>query len=152
MTTLKNSLAAGLLALAVAAAPFTFSAPAVAGTHHVAIHVDENDKARMTQALNNAKNIEKYYQEQEEEVVIEIVAIGPGVTMLRSDATPVGDLISTLSQQLKHISFAACGNTLRGITQREGKAPPLLDQVKVVPSGAVRLMELQEQGYSYLRP
>jgi intracellular sulfur oxidation DsrE/DsrF family protein len=152
MTSLKNSLAVGLLAFAAATAPFAFSAPAAAETHKVAIHIDENDKSRMTQALGNAKNIEKYYQEMEEEVVIEIVTIGPGVNMLRSDASPVSDLIANLSKQIKHISFSACANTLHGMTEREGKAPPLLEQAKIVPSGAVRLMELQEQGYTYLRP
>jgi len=38
------------------------------------------------------------------------------------------------------------------MTEKEGKVPPLIAEAKNVPSGVVRLMELQEAGYSYIRP
>jgi intracellular sulfur oxidation DsrE/DsrF family protein len=38
------------------------------------------------------------------------------------------------------------------MTKNEGKEVPLITQAKVTKSGVVRLMELQEQGWSYLRP
>jgi intracellular sulfur oxidation DsrE/DsrF family protein len=34
----------------------------------------------------------------------------------------------------------------------EGKAVPIIADATLVPSGVVRLMELQEQGWSYVRP
>ena len=34
----------------------------------------------------------------------------------------------------------------------ENKKIPLVSQATVVPSGVVRVMELQEQGWSYVRP
>ena len=34
----------------------------------------------------------------------------------------------------------------------EQKEIPLISQAKVVPSGVVRIIELQEQGWSYVRP
>jgi len=34
----------------------------------------------------------------------------------------------------------------------EGKEIPVVEDAAVVPSGVVRLMELQEQGWSYVRP
>jgi intracellular sulfur oxidation DsrE/DsrF family protein len=34
----------------------------------------------------------------------------------------------------------------------EGKEVPILSEATLVPSGVVRLMELQEKGWSYLRP
>jgi len=51
-----------------------------------------------------------------------------------------------------NIHLEACGNTLAGVTRKEGAAPPLLDGVEVVPSGAVRLIELQRAGWAYLKP
>ena len=39
--------------------------------------------------LNNASNINKYYQDKGEEVEIEIVAYGPGLTMLVPGKSPV---------------------------------------------------------------
>jgi intracellular sulfur oxidation DsrE/DsrF family protein len=34
----------------------------------------------------------------------------------------------------------------------EGKEVPILSEAALVPSGVVRLMELQEKGWSYIRP
>jgi intracellular sulfur oxidation DsrE/DsrF family protein len=38
------------------------------------------------------------------------------------------------------------------MTKAEAKEVPLISQAKVTESGVVRLMELQEQGWTYLRP
>ena len=37
-------------------------------------------------------------------------------------------------------------------SQNNGKMPKLITGVGKVPDGAVRVIELQEQGYSYLYP
>jgi intracellular sulfur oxidation DsrE/DsrF family protein len=36
--------------------------------------------------------------------------------------------------------------------KREGKPVPLIAEATIVPAGVVRLMELQEQGYAYVKP
>jgi intracellular sulfur oxidation DsrE/DsrF family protein len=38
------------------------------------------------------------------------------------------------------------------MAKAENKKIPLVSQATVVKSGVVRVMELQEQGWSYLRP
>lgn len=60
--------------------------------------------------------------------------------------------IVDLSMQHETIRFSACLNTVESIRQRTQKDVPLLDEAETVPSGAVRLMELQYEGYAYLRP
>jgi hypothetical protein len=57
--------AAAIAALSLLQAPVTIAAEK---SHRVAIHVDENDAQRMNLALNNAKNITKYYRAKDEEV------------------------------------------------------------------------------------
>jgi hypothetical protein len=49
------------------------------------------------------------------------------------------------------IQFAVCGNTKEGM-EKEGQPITVLSEAVVVPSGVVRLMELQEKGWSYVRP
>lgn len=120
--------------------------------HKVAIHVDEQDPAVMNMALNNAQNIASYYAAKGEEVTIEIVTYGPGLHMLRADTSPVADRISAIALEMTNISFSACENTINGMKKKSQKDVPLLSEATVVPSGAVRLMELQSQGYAYLRP
>ena len=41
---------------------------------------------------------------------------------------------------------------MKGMAKKEGKEITLIDEARMVPAGVVRLMELQEQGYSYVRP
>ena len=120
--------------------------------HRLVLQVNSNEPATMTLALNNATNVEQYYKERGEKIEIEIVAFGPGLHMLRDDTSPVKDRIKTISEKNPAISFKACGNTQENMGKAENKAIPLLAQAAVVKSGVVRLMELQEQGWTYVRP
>lgn len=144
--------AAALLLAGVAAIAAPDIARADGKAHHLAIHVDENDPQKMNIALNNAKNVSDYYAEKGEEIEIEIIAYGPGLHMYRADTSPVKDRIAAMSLENEHLKFSACGNTLNGMSKKEGKTPVLISEATVVPSGVVRLMELQEQGWTYVRP
>jgi uncharacterized protein len=122
--------------------------------HRIAIQVDQDDPQVMNLALNNASNLIEYYRDKGEEVQVEIVAYGPGLNMLREDTSPVKDRI----KRLKEFSFpsnlrlSACNNTKQAMEKREGHAITIIPQATLVPSGVVRLMELEEQGWSYIRP
>jgi len=120
--------------------------------HRLAIQISTDDPALMTLALNNAVNIARHYSETGEEFEIEIVAYGPGVHMLRADTSPVKDRIKSVGQSIPETTFTACGNTLEIMRKQEGKEIALLPGVKVVQTGVARLIELQEQGWSYIRP
>jgi intracellular sulfur oxidation DsrE/DsrF family protein len=123
-------------------------------THHVAFHVDQNDPDVMNQTLNNATNVIEFYRGKNEDVDIDVVAYGPGLNMLRADTSPVQDRIKRLKDMVfpGKIQFSACDVTKTGMEKREGHAIPILSDATVVPSGVVHLMELQEQGWSYIRP
>ncbi len=120
--------------------------------HRVAFHLDENDPKRMNLVLNNVRNIKVYYAEKGEEVDIQVVAYGPGLHMLRADTSPVKKRIISLLENFDMLSFAACGNTKKAMTRKESKEIPIMPEAKMVPAGVVHLMELQEQGWSYIRP
>lgn len=141
-----------LLAVAALAVP-PAAGPALAqAKHKVAIHVDDSDPARINLALNNVENIQKYYAAKGEAVAVEVVTYGPGLVMLRADSSPVKDRVAAMSLEYPALVFSACENTRAGMSKREGKEVPLLKEAKSVPSGVIRLIELQEQGWSYLRP
>ncbi len=130
----------------------TVGALAEGVTHHLAIHVDENDPKVMNMALNNAKNVTSFYEAKGDTVIIEMVAYGPGLNMYVEGKSPVADRIATMSLEMENLSFAACGNTHRNMSLKAGKEIVLLSEATMVPSGVVRLMELQEDGFSYVRP
>ena len=120
--------------------------------HRVVLQVNTNEPATMNLALNNATNVAQYYKDKGEKVTIEIVTFGPGLNMLRSDTSPVKARIETLALSTPEISYKACGNTQQNMQKAESKDIPIISQAQVVPSGVVRVMELQEQGWSYVKP
>ena len=120
--------------------------------HRLAVQVDVNDPAVMNLALNNVSNAAQHYRELGQKVEIELVAFGPGLHMLRDDTSPVKARIKSMSEAMPNLTFAACGNTRENMTKAEAKDIPIISQAKVVNAGVVRLMELQERGWSYLRP
>ena len=136
---------------------FAFAAPSFAADtkpHRVAIQVDQNDPQVMNLALNNATNVLEYYRGKNEEVEVDVVAYGPGLHMLRADTSPVQDRIKRLKEMAfpGKVQFSACNNTKQGMEKAEGHAISVVPDATIVPSGVVRLMELQGQGWSYVRP
>jgi len=128
------------------------AAPGKKKEHRLILQVNSNEPAVMNLALNNAANVEQYYKGIGEPVQIEIVTFGPGLHMLRDDTSPVKERIKSMAAASRSISFAACDNTRVNMGRVEQKEIPLISQATVVPSGVVRAMELQEQGWSYVRP
>jgi uncharacterized protein len=127
-------------------------APAGKKEHRLILQVNSNDPAAMNLALNNAMNVTEYYKETGENVKIEVVTFGPGLHMLREDTSPVKARIETMSLSNPEISFKACGNTQANMHKAENKDIPIIRAAEVVKSGVIRIMELQEQGWTYVKP
>jgi intracellular sulfur oxidation DsrE/DsrF family protein len=144
--------AANLNAFAKVRAPGKAAATNRKQPHRLAVQVNVNDPAVMNLALNNVSNVAQYYKQMGQQVDIEVVAFGPGLHMLRDDTSPVKARIKAMSETMPQLSFAACGNTRDNMAKTEASDIPLISQAKVVKSGVVQLMELQEQGWTYLRP
>lgn len=143
------ALAAAVLAAGLPVA--SIEAQTAAKVHKVAIQVSENDKNVMNRALNNTKNLIDLYKAKGEDVTIEIVTFHDGLHMLRSES-PVKDRIAVMSLENPNLTFVACANTQTNQSKAEGKQVTLVSEAKVMPSGIIRLIELQEQGYTYIRP
>lgn len=144
---MKTRFAAAAFAVGLSAV----SAHAEGVTHHIAFHVNQSDPHTMNMTLNNVQNLTNHYLAQGDTVVAEVVAYGPGLMMYMPDS-PVAPRISHMALEYENLSFAACGNTMRKMAQKRGAPVTLLDEAQEVPSGVVRLVELQEEGYSYIRP
>jgi uncharacterized protein len=147
-----------LLAVFVVATPIATARaqdkPAASGemVHKIAIQVSEKDPATMTLALNNAQNILNYYKKLNRKVEIQVVAFGPGLHLFRDDTSPVKTRLSTMALENPNLTLSACGNTHANHMKAENKEIKLISEAKVVPSGVIMLSELQERGYSYIRP
>ncbi len=83
-------------------------------------------------------------------IQIAVVGIGPGIHILgknpkRPVSAEVREKVGSLIQY--GVKFHACGNTMKALKWTE---KDIIDGVEIVEVGAADLMELQEQGYSYI--
>lgn len=79
-----------------------------------------------------------------------VTAIGPGIHILaKNPLRPVPELVRQRVSSLAAygVSFHACGNTMNAL---DWDKSDLLEFAEVVDIGADDLMQLQEQGYSYI--
>ena len=123
------------------------SAFAAEEVHKLVIQVSTDDVRTQNIAMNNAVNLQKALGQ--DNIIIEIVAYGPGLTMM-TPKSPASKRIPSLAMQ--DITFSACGNTKAKMEAKSGKKIELVEGVQMVPAGVLRIMELQEQGYAYVRP
>jgi hypothetical protein len=131
--------------------------PAMAGdkVHRLALQISDDSPDKMNTVLGNATNAAHYYSEKGEKLEIKVVAYSGGLNMLRTDKSPVLERLKSVSESVPNISFEACNNTIEGVAKKEGKKPseiPLVPGTKVVPAGVVELMELNEAGWTIVRP
>jgi intracellular sulfur oxidation DsrE/DsrF family protein len=115
--------------------------------HKLVIQVSTDDARTQKIAMNNAVNLQKLYGV--DNVEIEIVAYGPGLGML-TKKSKYADRVKSLAMQ--DIKFSACMNTMNKVKKKLGHLPVLSEGVGTVKAGVARIMELQEDGYSYIRP
>ncbi len=144
----------GVAAALLAGLVVTVPAAAAGKTHRIVFQVDQNDPAVMNLVLNNIDNVMAYYHDKGEQAEIEVVAYGPGLHMLRADTSPVKDRLERLKRDSfpSSVAFSACGNTLAGMEEREGHPIAIVPEASIVPAGVVRITELQESGWTYIRP
>jgi len=139
------------VALSILALVATTSAYAD-GVHKLALQISDNNPQKMNTVLNVAANVSRLYSKRGEEVEIKIVAFNAGLHMLREDTSPVKKRLTSFSTGMPNVSFHACGNTIDGMTRKEGKKPQIVSNATRVPAGVVTLMELNEAGWTVIRP
>ena len=120
--------------------------------HKLALQISDNNPQKMNTVLNVAANVVRYYESQGETVEVRIVAFNAGMHMLREDTSPVLKRLSSFGASMPNVTFAACSNTIAGMTKKEGKAPPIVSLAEKVPAGVVDLMTLDENGWTIVRP
>ncbi len=98
--------------------------------HKLVIQVSTDDVRTQNIALNNAVNLQKALGDN---VQIEIVAYGPGLSILTPES-PASKRVPDLALY-ENITFSACGNTMKNVAKKTGKDVALVQGVRVVPAG-----------------
>lgn len=114
--------------------------------HRVVMHLNSGEEKVQKGTLNNIKNL--YEALGSERVMVELVAHGAGLSLFTKQDTKLVDELARLKASYG-VSYTACSNTMKaqGLTRAD-----LIDQVDRTMPAMVRLMELQEQGWAYIKP
>ena len=139
--TLFHTAVAGL---AIGMLPAVARSQAGKPKNKLVLQVSDNDPGKWGLALNNAANVQADLDA--ENVDIEIVVYGPGISMLKSESP----LAKRVSAALKSgVKVVACENTMKAQSLTYAN---MLPDIGYVPAGVVELMQKQHQGYAYIRP
>ena len=126
-------------------------------------HVDFADPRRLSAMIQNVNNMVSTYQGSFQEYDVRIVFIAGGIRFVTEDKlarTPFAEdkefrklrpqLIQRLNQlrELHNVKLEYCELTREAINLPKDK---IIAGVEPVPSGVVRIAELQAQGFSYLK-
>jgi len=115
--------------------------------HKLVIQMNKKDPEVQAEVLTNIVNISKSYGV--DNVKIELVAYGPGIYFVTKESKFRKRIESLMMQD---VTFTACGDTINTLKKTKGIVLDLIDDVVVVKNGVPRMMDLQQQGYSYLSP
>ncbi len=112
-------------------------------TPRVAVHVADGEPGRQELVLRNVANLAR---DLGEGAVIEVVALGPGLSVCLAGGELAGEVAGLIE---RGVGVRACANTLRAMGIGEDR---LLPGVEVVPAGVGHLVRRQLEGWAYLRP
>ena len=132
-----------LLALAAAAVRAADAAGAAAPTkNRIVFQVNEDDSKKWNTVLANVNNV----QEELGKVEVTVVAIGPGLGMIKADALTANRVQDAMAAGVR---FVACGNSMQAMHLTKDD---MIDKIDYARAGYVEIMRLQQQGWTYIRP
>ena len=109
-------------------------------------HVDQKNEQVFNLALNNVINLLSAIPGQEYDLIV--LLNGPAVGLMASEeAIPFVERIQELAA--KGVCFHVCDNALKRF---EVSRDSLIVQSQVIPAGIVGLIDLQNQGFAYIKP
>ena len=128
---------------------------------------DFPDVQRVHLMLNTLNNAVKYYEKNMIQYQIDVVALGPCLQYVMKDfketgfaampyldhGGPTGDGTRSRIKSLKllggdNITFFACQNTME---KRNVKASQIAENVELTPSGIVKVVDDQRDGFAYIK-
>jgi intracellular sulfur oxidation DsrE/DsrF family protein len=114
--------------------------------YKVVFHINLPDEVAFNQGLNNIINLLKSIPGKEHDIVM--LLNGPAVSMVAEDeCLPFHERITGLHGQ--GVRFQACRNALQKF---EVDPESLISECEIIPAGITAIIELQNDGFAYIKP
>ena len=109
-------------------------------------HVDQNEEPVMNLALNNVTNLLNAISEEEHDLVV--LFNGPAAGLVAWD-----DVVVFLERikdlKTKNVRFQVCKNAMDRFEITEDQ---IIEECEIIPAGIVALIDLQNDGFAYIKP
>lgn len=128
---------------ATAADPAKPAAKTATEKVRVVIQVSDPDPKLWAQGINYTENLQQLLGK--DNVEVEVVALGQGIGLLKLDS-PQATRVSEALQ--KGVKIVACQSTMK---RQKLSKEDMLPAIGYVPGGLVRIIELQRQGWTYIK-
>jgi len=111
--------------------------------HKVIFQMSTANAEEQEGLISNLESLKKGWGDN---ILIEVVAHGPGITFLMKDKSAVAEGIAKMLKE--GVIFVACENTMhkKNITKEQ-----LIEGAGTVPMGIGEIILKQEQGWSYIK-
>ena len=141
-------LLAAVVVLSGAAPALASHAAGGPALHRIVVQVNQDDPTLWNLVLNNVYNL--ITAMGAEHVDIKVVTYGPGINMFRKEKSNVLDRLESLKKLGGgRVEYTVCSNTLKAMNVDRREIVEFVDDLY---PGIVRIVELEEKGYVYLRP
>ncbi len=109
-------------------------------------HVDQNEEPILNLALNNVVNLLKAIPGEEHDLVI--LFNGPAAKLVTHNS--IGVLLERVRDlKIKGVRFQVCKNAMERF---EIPKEQVIEECEIIPAGIVALIDLQNDGFSYIKP
>ena len=112
--------------------------------NRLVLQVSDEEAKKWNTVLNNIRNVQADLGK--DKVEVEVVVYGPGIGMLKADSLVANRVEDAMAEGVR---FVACGNTM---TAQKLAKEDMIDKIDYAKAGIVRLMQRQQQGWTYIRP
>lgn len=134
--------------MALAALPLSAAGQAPAKKHKIVLQISSADPDTWKTAFNNVDNLIAAFGK--DNVDIKVVAYGPGLAAFNKANGKEAERIAGSKKMCPlGLEFSACSVTMKKVGVYAKDLAPYVD---TAGSGVVRVLQLQEQGYVYVRP
>lgn len=117
----------------------------------VVFHVSQSESGAFKQVLNQVENLVREFQDNPEQIEIEVVANGAGMKLFEAKGSQLNSRMNAAGLRYTNVKFLGCENTYHRMTQQRGAEPKLLPVVSMIQSGIMHILRRQKQGWVYIQ-
>lgn len=116
----------------------------------VVVHITREDRNAATQLFSQLDQVLEDINQYNRHVRVEVIASGPGLSVLRKGKSPYPDKIQYINTHYDTIEFVACQRSLLRQAKVQNTEVSILPQALITHSGPELIKRRQRQGWSYI--